>query len=94
MGLGNIKSFPPTRGEGSGGGIKMEPVCWAGIVGIVAIAAAIGGLFKGSCKSSSSSGCGSCNRSSKKESSTLQEGAAPGAGLDEKKERAIDDLIK
>jgi hypothetical protein len=63
----------------------MEPICWAGLVGIVAIAAAIGGLLKGSCKNSvSSCGCGS-----KQETPVAKD-----PNVDEKKEKAIDDLIK
>ena len=66
----------------------MEPVCWAGIVGIIAIGAVIGGFFKGSCKNSSC-GCGA-----KEDSTKVKESSASGTGVDEKKEKAINDLIK
>ena len=73
----------------------MEPVCWAGIVGIVAIAAIIGGYFKGSCKNSGSSeGGSSCGCQSKKEELQAKQSSAPAAGIDDKKEKAINDLIK
>lgn len=62
----------------------MEPVCWAGIAGVIAIAVAVGSLFKGSCKHSESS-CG-CHTQKKED--------VPGSPVDAKKEKAIDDLTK
>jgi hypothetical protein len=78
----------------------MEPICWAGLVGVIAIAAAIGGLLKGSCKHSS------CDCDTKKESgvvnespvakdsTSVKESTSPVTGIDAKKEKAINDLIK
>jgi len=69
----------------------MEPICWAGIVGVVAIAAVIGSFFKGSCKNSNGSSCG-CG--SKAQPTQSKEKGSLASGIDDKKEKAINDLIK
>lgn len=68
----------------------MEPICWAGLVGVIAITAAVVSMLKGSC------GC-----ESKKEAPAVKEpttqakqSSAPVTGIDDKKEKAINDLIK
>ena len=63
----------------------MEPVCWVGIVGIVAIAAAVGSMFKKSCN------CGAHHGSSQEE---VVKADASGSVVDAKKEKEIDDLVK
>jgi len=67
--------------------MKMEPVCWLGIAGVVGIAAALCGIFSKSCK-------GSCDCNTKNEQPQAQQSGKPAAGIDEKKEKAINDLIK
>ena len=59
----------------------MEPICWAGIVGVIAIAAAIGSMLKGPCKT-------------KKETPPTVDNSPVASGVDENKEKAINDLIK
>ena len=78
----------------------MEPICWLGIAGAIAIGAAICGMLKGSCKGGNSScGCETKEESAvNKESSPVKESttpvSGPVSGIDDKKEKAINDLIQ
>ena len=79
----------------------MEPICWAGLVGVIAITAAVVGLFKGTCQNANSSGCGTtCDCDSKKsstvvkDSTQVKENNVSAPGVDESKEKAINDLLK
>ena len=68
----------------------MEPICWLGLAGIAGITAALCGIFSKSCKGSGSTcGCGT-----KKDTTQASESSAPVSGIDDKKETAINDLIK
>jgi len=79
----------------------MEPICWLGIAGAIAIGAAICSMFKGPCKHSSCN-CDDTKKEIKevnespvvKDSTQVKESTAPSTGIDEKKEKAINDLIK
>ena len=75
----------------------MEPICWLGLVGIAAAGAAIFGLLtKGSsCKGPDSScGCGSKKEAPvANETPVSKESSTTVPGIDEKKEKAINDLI-
>ncbi len=69
----------------------MEPICWLGIAGIVGITAALCGMFSKSCKGSGSS----CGCESKKDiEQPTPKSSSTGTGIDDKKEKAINDLIK
>ena len=68
----------------------MEPICWTGIVGIVAIGAVICSFFKDPCKNHSSS----CGCDSKKDSTQSKETSISVLGIDDKKEKEINDLTK
>ena len=64
----------------------MESICLVGLVGIVAVAAAVGAIISGLKKSSNSS-C--CNHSHPGPSQGCSD-----AGIDDKKEKQINDLTK
>jgi len=68
----------------------MEPICWLGLAGIAGITAALCGIFSKSCKNSGST----CDCASKKDTAQGKESSAPVSGIDDKKEKAINDLIK
>lgn len=73
----------------------MEPVCWLGIAGVVGIAVALCGMFSKSCKGSDSScGCGTKTDVPQAKDSAASKVSNVSSGIDEKKEKAINDLIK
>ena len=80
----------------------MEPVCWLGIAGIIGIGAALYGMLtKGSSCSGNTCDCATKKETPVQESTEVNDSSevkesktAPVTGIDERKEKAINDLIK